>query len=311
MGRGRRADPELERKKEKARELYREGWKLADIARQYEINQGTLRRWKHEGKWEDGKNERSQINTERSEKENRKKTRNIEKDIETVEESDLTDKQQLFCMYFIRCFNATKAYQRAYGCDYRTAMVNGCRMLRNDKIALEIQRLKKDRLMREFLTEEDIFDRYIEIAFSDITEFVDFGTEQVPVMSMYGPVKITNKDGEEEILMKTVNWMRFKDSKDLDGFLISEVRQGKDGASIKLIDKMMAMKWLTEHMDLATEEQKAKIAMYKKKAEGNSVDDDSTGVIVLADVLPDEEDGDGTEGNMETTAETNPDDAEA
>ena len=42
----------------------------------------------------------------------------------------------------------------------------------------------------------------------------------------------------------------------MDGTLIAEVKQGKDGASVKLMDRMKAMNWLTDHMDLATEEQR-------------------------------------------------------
>ena len=294
MKRGRKADPQTEQLKVQAKALYEEGWKLAEIARQYGIKPGTLRRWKYEGKWIEKNSERSELNSERSEKEIQKKTKTIEQDIEAVGSSDLNDQQLLFCLYFVRCFNATKAYQKAYGVDYKTAMVNGCRMLRNAKISSEIESLKRDRLVREFLKEEDIFDRYIDIAFSDITEFVDFGTEQVPVMSMMGPVMVEGKNGKKEPMMKTVNWMRFKDAKEVDGFLISEIRQGKDGASIKLLDKMMAMRWLSEHMDLATEEQKARIELLKRRASDGQIEEDETGVIMLAPVLPEtdgEEDG--------------------
>ena len=46
MGRRRGApDPRMEQ----AKALYEEGWKLVDIAKQYDIKPGTLRRWKHEG----------------------------------------------------------------------------------------------------------------------------------------------------------------------------------------------------------------------------------------------------------------------
>lgn len=44
-----------------------------------------------------------------------------------------------------------------------------------------------------------------------------------------------------------------------------EVKQGKDGASIKLVDKMKALQWLADHMDIATAEQKAKIEQIRAK----------------------------------------------
>ena len=48
-----------------------------------------------------------------------------------------------------------------------------------------------------------------------------------------------------------------------DGTLIAEVKNGKDGASIKLADRMTALEWLARHMDMATEEQKAKVEQIK------------------------------------------------
>ncbi|MFR5148152.1 MAG: terminase small subunit [Ruminococcus sp.] len=42
---------------------------------------------------------------------------------------DLTDKQRPSCVYYIRSFNATKAYQKAYEVDYLTAAANGPRLL--------------------------------------------------------------------------------------------------------------------------------------------------------------------------------------
>ena len=64
-----------------------------------------------------------------------------------------------------------------------------------------------------------------------------------------------------------MNTVKFRESETVDGSLISEVKQGKDGASIKLLDKMKALQWLTDHMDLATEEQKARIAVLRAKSQ--------------------------------------------
>ena len=65
--------------------------------------------------------------------------------------------------------------------------------------------------------------------------------------------------------MQEVNTVRFRESVEVDGTLITEVKQGKDGASIKLADRMKALAWLAEHMNLATEEQKARIDVMKAK----------------------------------------------
>ena len=64
-----------------------------------------------------------------------------------------------------------------------------------------------------------------------------------------------------------MNTVKFRESETVDGSLISEVKQGKDGASIKLLDKMKALQWLTDHMDLASEEQKARISHIKARTD--------------------------------------------
>ena len=119
---------------------------------------------------------------------------------------------------------------------------------------------------RELLKQEDIFQKYMDIAFADVTDYVSFGRENIQVMGAFGPVMVENKEtGKKEVLEKEVNTVKFKQSEDVDGTLIMEVKQGKDGASIKLVDKMKALQWLADHMDIATVEQKAKIEQIRAK----------------------------------------------
>lgn len=252
---------------EQAKAMYLQGAKLVEIASQLNLPEGTVRRWKSTHKWD---SERSDKNSERSDR--KKDTSKVQKavvlsEVESViQNPDLSDKQRLFCIYYIRCFNATKAYQKAYGCDYITAAQNGSRMLKNAKVKAEIQRLKQDRLNREFLDEHDIFQKYMDIAFADMTDYVEFGREKVQVMGAFGPVTVENpKTGKKEPLMKEVNTVRFRESTDVDGTIIAEVKQGRDGAAIKLADRMKALEWLTQHMNMATEEQKARIDVMRSK----------------------------------------------
>ena len=252
---------------EQAKAMYLQGAKLVEIASQLNLPEGTVRRWKSTHKWD---SERSDTNSERSDR--KKDTSKVQKavvlsEVEAViQNPDLSDKQRLFCIYYIRCFNATKAYQKAYGCDYITAAQNGSRMLKNAKVKAEIQRLKQDRLNREFLDEHDIFQKYMDIAFADMTDYVEFGREKVQVMGAFGPIEVENpKTGKKEPLMKEVNTVRFRESTDVDGTIIAEVKQGRDGAAIKLADRMKALEWLTQHMNMATEEQKARIDVMRSK----------------------------------------------
>ena len=61
--------------------------------------------------------------------------------------------------------------------------------------------------------------------------------------------------------------MKFKDSAFADGTILSEVKQGRDGASIKLSDRMKALDWLGRHMNLVTEEQRAKMYLIKAQTQ--------------------------------------------
>lgn len=265
---------------------YMAGMKYGDIAKKYSVTINTVKSWKTRYAWN-----RKSVHTKKKKvctQNEYKKTCEKEPSSGTVEQVienlDLTDKQRLFCLHYIKSFNATKAYQKAYECDYITANVNGSRMLVNASIKEEIQRLKQERYNREFLSESDIFQKYMDIAFSDITDYVSFGTELVPVMAMYGPVQIKDEEtGEKTILTKTVNTVRFKNSNEVDGFLISEIKQGKDGASIKLLDKQKALQWLADHMDLATEEQRARIELLKAQKEKVIPDKEDDSIVEMKD----------------------------
>lgn len=266
-------------KVDKAKKLYLKGEKLIDIANELELPEGTVRRWKKTYQWD---SERSEKNSERSVKTSVKKKKTVAKEVKQVmENTELTDKQRLFCLHYIKCFNATKAYQKAYECSYEVAASASYRMLDNVGIRNEIQHLKQNRYQREFLSEADIFQKYMDIAFADITDFLDFGTEEVPVMALYGPVKIKDPEtGEEKMLTKTVNTVYFKPSSEVDGSILAEVKQGKDGASIKLADRMKALEWLSKHMNIATDEQKARIEqihaqteLLKAKAQADDIEE--------------------------------------
>ena len=99
-------DPRIEQ----AKVMYLKGQKLVEIASQLNLPEGTVRRWKSTHKWD---SERSDKNSERSDRKNN--DLKVEKDavlpeVEAViQNPDLSDKQRLFCLYYVRCFNVTKA----------------------------------------------------------------------------------------------------------------------------------------------------------------------------------------------------------
>lgn len=251
---------------------YLKGMKYKEIAEKYGVTINTVKSWKTRYKWskDDKKSvhtKTEKVCTQKSSKNNIEKEAIVEAVEQVIENTELTDKQKLFCLYYVKCFNATKAYQKAFQVDYATACGNASNLLKSIEIKNEILRLKQNRLNREMLDESDIFQKYMDIAFADITDYVEFGRETVPVMGAFGPVEVKDDKGKKTKLMQEVNVVRFRESEDVDGTLIAEVKQGKDGASIKLPDKLKALDWLSKHMDMATKEQKARIAVLRAKTE--------------------------------------------
>nr|WP_300663120.1 terminase small subunit [uncultured Acetatifactor sp.] len=236
------------------------GRKLVDIAEELGLPEGTVRRWKCTHKWDSERSDK-EASVRKNKHTKGHKGKVIAEDIEQViGNPDLTDKQRLFCLHYVRCFNATKAYQKAFDVDYATANAHGYELLSKVVISKEIQRLKQNRLNREMLDEHDIFQKYMDIAFADITDYVTFGTREVQYM---------DKKGQEHTAQ--VPFVDLKESCGVDGTLVREVKQGKDGTSIKLEDRMKALDWLADHMGMATPEQKIRMKKLEDGDAGNGI----------------------------------------
>lgn len=249
---------------EKAKELFKTGMKLVDIANKLDVPAGTIRRWKSTYKWE---SERSDKNNERSGTMSTSKKYKISQEIKELAESDLNDRQKLFCIYYVKSFNGTQSYIKAYGCSKETAYVNSSKLLSQAKIKDEIQKLREAKLNQIALSEADMIEYHMRIAFSDMGDYVSFGEEEVPVMSMYGPVKVKDTEtGENVQLMKKVSTVRLNDSDIVDTQLIKEIKQGKEGVSIKLVDKCKSLDWLDKYF-LMNPMDRHKIEFDKKKYE--------------------------------------------
>lgn len=231
---------------------YVAGMKYKDIAEKYGVSINTVKSWKKRYAWARDKKECTKKGCTQNKKGAHKKEAVAEDVARVVNNDRLTDQQRLFCLYQSRMFNYTKAYMKAYpGCSYASAAVLGSRLMKNRAIKEEIMQLKQNRLNRDMLKQEDIFQKYMDIAFADMTDYAEFGNE-------------TYQDPDTGKELK-YSFVHLKDSDVVDGTLISEVSKGKDGTKIKLLDKMKAFDWLAKHMDMATEEQKARIEQIKAK----------------------------------------------
>lgn len=236
--------------REKAFELYKNSGgsiSLAEIAAQLNIPEGTVRGWKNKDKWNGQLNGTFQKNAERS-----KKQKNTEKQlIRSVESNDtLTDQERMFCLHYVKTFHATNSAVRA-GYSSKTAAQIGYQLLQKTSVRSEITRLKEIRSSALLASADDVVEKYMHIAFADISDYLEFGRAEVPVMGPFGPIQTEDLDtGEKIILTKEINEVRFKESSDVDCSILSEVKQGKDGASVKLADRMKALDWLSNYFEL-------------------------------------------------------------
>ncbi|WP_427107727.1 terminase small subunit [Lysinibacillus xylanilyticus] len=229
---------------------------LADLAEKHEIKLGTLKSRKSREKWSRDATKKDATKTA--------KVATIKEDAPKDEvvyfndddDNGLNDKQRLFIAYYVKCWNATKAYKKAYGCAYSTALTNGPALLRNTRIREEITKVRDEITEDALLDKRTLIQKWIDIAFADITDYVKFGRQEEVV---YG------EDGQPEIDMNgnvktyAFNYVHLNESAELDGTLITEVKQGKDGISVKLADKMKALEFLSKHMDLLNENERKQL----------------------------------------------------
>ncbi|MBG9653722.1 terminase small subunit [Cytobacillus firmus] len=236
-----------------------------EIANQLGIDEKKVAVWKQRDKW--NVVQQSENNVVQQKKKPQKKARSPNKkaDKGPVNKSEeLTDKQRFFAMYYVKYFNATKAYQKVYGCDYMTAKANGSRMLTNANLVEYIREIKNQMLNDKFLDAKDILQKYIDIAFADITDFVDFGQREMPELDHNGEPMI-DENGEE--ITYSYSFVNLKNNDEVDGTLITEVKKGKDGVSVKLADKMKALEFLSKYTDLLSENDKKRLQEEKLRME--------------------------------------------
>lgn len=236
---------------------YMAGMKYKDIASKYGVTINTVKSWKQRYKWSKEKGVHTKQKSMHTKKEVTKSV-----NIPLNENGELTDKQWLFCMYYTKYWNATKAYQKVYECDYATAMVNGSKSLRNTKIRDEIARIKKEIADGIMIESRAVLQKWIDIAFADITDYVSFGRREQQIIGMYGPLvdKKTKKPINE-----TVNYVDLKESTKVDGTIVTEIKQGRDGISVKLADKMKALDFLTKYMDLLDEKELKQLKVERER----------------------------------------------
>lgn len=247
----------------KAEKDYLAGMKYKDLATKYDVSINTVKSWiKRHGWTRDG--------APKSKKEVHPKTRGAPtKAIDELEaNSELNDKQKLFCLFYLQSFNATKSYQKAYGVDYKSAMTAASRLLSNDKVQAQIKKLKLERQKNEFITAEDVLHELERQAFANLGDFVEVETVDMPLVK-YGHT-VTNPLTGEPVTYKENN-VNFKGEDEVDMSQLQGVHIERGELVVELPDKQRALVELLKHLE---------------------VNNDDDGLPVIKDDVPDVGGGD-------------------
>lgn len=243
---------------------YQAGMKYKDIAEKYGVSINTVKSWKSR-KWGNAPNEKVAHKTN--------KRLHTKKAQPVIENDELTEQQKMFCLLYLQYFNATKAYQEAYQVDYKTANASGARLLVNVSIKNELDRLKAELQSDIYLDIKDLIREYTKQAFADITDFVEFGTKTETETVQLEEFEITDEVDENGLPVindtKRVehkwSFVNLKESAEVDGTLIQEVKRGRDGVSIKLYDKQKAMEALMRYLSIDDDQKREKMRLEIEK----------------------------------------------
>lgn len=155
---------------------YKNGMKYKDIADKYEVSLNTVKSWKQRYKWrKDDKKvciQKTKKYAHKTDETNASKKDIKKETIEILVESELTEKQRLFCIYYMQSFNATQSAIKA-GYSRDTAYQIGFENLRKPKIKEYLTELKELYAQDDYLETKRLLDRHKQIAFSDLRDYID------------------------------------------------------------------------------------------------------------------------------------------
>ena len=248
---------------EDAKADYLAGMKYKDIAKKYGVALSTVKSWKTRNKWQ-----RNNVTKRKSMHTKQKSTRTKREKVapslpspELPNNDELTDKQRAFCLYYLQRYNATWAYQKAYGGNYETALRAGPRLLGNVGVKNYLAELKKQQSQDLYATANDILLRYLKQATSDVTDVLSFKTKKrlvyYKIHDKDGPYedaggkfryepKIDPETGEQAYYYEHL--ITLKDSKDIDTSNIKSIRIDKGEPVVEMEDRQKAMQILLDRL---------------------------------------------------------------
>ena len=271
------------------------GMKYREIAEKFNVSIETVKSWKKRHGWERDKPVKKAAPIAPL---NKKKGCTQQKVVQEPEpEEELSDKEQLFCYHFVRTHNATQAaLLSGYSQNKASAQVQGSRLYSKPNVRREIDRLRA--LFRQdiHLDIKDFLAFCMKVVGADIGDYIKFGAVDRLVYDENGPIKDPDTG---EYLKEPVCMVTLGESDQLDTSVIQEVKQGKDGISIKLADKKWAWEqlirffdWLPDKWQRKIDEERIEIERKKvaileaKSINGSNGANGAAQVVQIVDDIP-------------------------
>ena len=188
----------------------------------------------------------------------------VDRIYDEVFSSDLTDKQRQFVLYYLATYNATQSYMKAYGCKNKTtAHANAQITLRSSEVQSALKKAKKLMQITYNIDPMQYLEFLLKAAHADIGDYITFSEEEVPVTDKDGQVIFDETTGEA--MKKKVNRMHLANSNEVDTSIVTSIKQGRDGITINLVDKMKAWERIKEFFEWQTKKEE------KNKTDSNII----------------------------------------
>lgn len=205
-----------------------------------------------------------------------------EKLFDEVFNSSLSEEEKRFVLYYLESYNATQSYLKAFGGEKSKASISAFRLLHKSSIKSQIKKLKKLLQVGYDIDPSRYIEFLLKAANADIGDYIKFSEEEVEQYDKDGVALVDPDTGET--IKKKINKMHLVNSDKIDTSVITSIKQGRDGITIQLVDKLKCWDKIKEFFEWkmkqeeTTEANNNIIDVLNKSAKGvwskNGVDDD-------------------------------------
>lgn len=172
----------------------------------------------------------------------------------SAETYGLDEREELFCYHYLKVMNATQAAMRA-GYSSAYAYNKGYQLLKDERIRNFLRDAKAQMCEELFLDPLDVVRMWAKIAMADMNDYVSVS-------------------GGGVILRGSAN---------TDGQLVTKIKEGKDGVTIELADKMRALDRLSSYFKVLPQDKatQAKLDILQKAASGEDGEDSTLKIEIV------------------------------